>query len=154
MLSSSNSCSHIITSSLYLINIFGVSDSLLNKCFLENNIYNFDTDFLSFANKDSYKSITINEIINLPFTKLEPKNTDLYFYQGSVKNNQKESLYFNEGVMIKKIMVGDSKPTSGINKKGYEVINSNPTIGGFMGWVCVADGTPGVWKGYGMIEDN
>lgn len=30
--------------------------------------------------------------------------------------------------------------------------NSLPSPSGFWGWVCVASGTPGTWKGFGLIE--
>lgn len=43
-------------------------------------------------------------------------------------------------------------PTTGTHQKGAIVWNSNPTAGGYVGWVCVATGTPGAWKGFGLIE--
>lgn len=36
-------------------------------------------------------------------------------------------------------------------KQGKIIYNVNPTSGGYLGWVCVADGAPGTWKGFGMI---
>lgn len=45
-----------------------------------------------------------------------------------------------------------SVPTEGNYKRGDIVWNSAPTPGGFLGWICVATGTPGTWKGFGTIE--
>ena len=33
------------------------------------------------------------------------------------------------------------------------VLNTQPSAGGFVGWVCVAEGAPGRWLGFGQIED-
>lgn len=40
----------------------------------------------------------------------------------------------------------------GTYKVGDRVWNSDPAAGEFIGWVCVAAGTPGTWKGFGAIE--
>jgi hypothetical protein len=36
--------------------------------------------------------------------------------------------------------------------RGDIIWNSEPAAGGYAGWVCVAAGTPGTWKGFGAIE--
>lgn len=46
---------------------------------------------------------------------------------------------------------GPAAPTALPWLVGDRVENSAPASGGFMGWVCVAAGTPGTWKGYGAI---
>jgi hypothetical protein len=43
-------------------------------------------------------------------------------------------------------------PTSGTYQKGEIVWNSNPVSGKYVGWVCTTGGTPGTWKGFGMIS--
>jgi hypothetical protein len=48
--------------------------------------------------------------------------------------------------------LGTAAPTTGTWKKGNRVWNTNPTTGGFMGWVCTADGSPGTWKTFGPIS--
>jgi hypothetical protein len=54
------------------------------------------------------------------------------------------------------VTTGNAPPTSGIAQKGDRVLNSDPLPGdpvrGFAGWICVAPGTPGTWKGFGLIE--
>jgi hypothetical protein len=52
----------------------------------------------------------------------------------------------------KKHMSGNKPPTSGDYKKGDIIYNTNPTQGGYIGWTCIQDGTPGTWKGFGLIE--
>ena len=42
-------------------------------------------------------------------------------------------------------------PTQGVYKKGAVVWNANPTPTGYVGWVCIMDGTPGEWKPVGQI---
>lgn len=46
----------------------------------------------------------------------------------------------------------DEIPTSGNFSKGDIVWNANPKPTGFVGWICVRDGTPGEWKGFGQIS--
>lgn len=35
---------------------------------------------------------------------------------------------------------------------GEIVYNTNPTAGGYLGWVCTVAGNPGTWKGFGLIQ--
>ena len=46
---------------------------------------------------------------------------------------------------------GNSAPTTGTWRIGDRVRFGSPTAGGHMGAVCIAAGTPGVWKNYGDI---
>ena len=47
--------------------------------------------------------------------------------------------------------VGVTVPSSGSFKKGDIVWNSNPVETGYVGWICVTDGTPGIWRSFGQI---
>jgi len=47
--------------------------------------------------------------------------------------------------------VGATHPAAGAYKKGDIVWNSNPVETGYVGWVCITDGTPGIWRGFGQI---
>lgn len=40
-----------------------------------------------------------------------------------------------------------------LNELGDVVYNSSPVTGGYVGWVCTSGGSPGVWKGFGKIEE-
>ena len=52
----------------------------------------------------------------------------------------------------KRLAVGNEMPTTGNNNQGDIVYDNNPQAGGFMGWVCVESGAPGIWKQFGKIE--
>ncbi|MFJ7991195.1 glycosyl hydrolase family 28-related protein [Peribacillus frigoritolerans] len=43
-------------------------------------------------------------------------------------------------------------PTTGTYSQGSICYNTMPKAGGEIGWICVEDGTPGIWKSYGVIE--
>lgn len=43
-------------------------------------------------------------------------------------------------------------PTTGTWMVGDKIYNSTPTAAGYIGWVCVTAGTPGTWKGFGVIQ--
>jgi hypothetical protein len=45
----------------------------------------------------------------------------------------------------------DSIPTTGAHVKGEILYNTNPTSGGYAGWICTASGTPGTWNPFGAI---
>lgn len=51
----------------------------------------------------------------------------------------------------KKFEVGEGIPTSGFYRKGDIVWNKEPQPTGWIGWVCLKDGTPGVWRPFGQI---
>lgn len=43
-------------------------------------------------------------------------------------------------------------PAVGAHVRGEIVFNGDPVAAGFIGWVCVASGTPGTWKSWGVIS--
>ena len=51
----------------------------------------------------------------------------------------------------KKFMNGTEEPTSGIFRQGDIVWNENTVSTGYIGWVCVREGSPGEWKPFGQI---
>ena len=51
-----------------------------------------------------------------------------------------------------KIMTGASIPSSGTYRQGDIVYNTNAVATGYVGWVCVREGTPGEWKAFGQIS--
>jgi hypothetical protein len=52
----------------------------------------------------------------------------------------------------KKFEVGTGTPTSGSYALGDVVWNSSPKPTGYVGWVCIREGTPGEWKPFGQIS--
>jgi Pectate lyase superfamily protein len=47
---------------------------------------------------------------------------------------------------------GSTFPTTGSYTKGDLIYNTNPTPGGYVGWICTASGTPGTWNTFGAIN--
>lgn len=52
----------------------------------------------------------------------------------------------------RKISVSGSIPIYSNWSVGDIVYNSNPTAGSYVGWICVTAGSPGAWKGFGLIQ--
>lgn len=86
------------------------------------------------------------------------------------KNNTKVSIFGNLGIGInnvednvslstagpikvqnKKFESGNDMPTTGTYSKGDIIWNSNPQSTGYVGWICIKEGTPGMWKPFGQI---
>jgi len=51
----------------------------------------------------------------------------------------------------KRMETGGEIPNTGSYRKGDIVWNNNPQPTGYVGWVCIREGTPGVWKPFGTI---
>lgn len=51
----------------------------------------------------------------------------------------------------KKFVNGTEAPQSGEFRKGDICWNQQPTLSGYVGWICLVDGTPGVWAPFGQI---
>jgi hypothetical protein len=47
---------------------------------------------------------------------------------------------------------GTAAPGSGAHVLGEIVWNTSPAADGVVGFICVSAGTPGTWKGFGLIE--
>lgn len=56
------------------------------------------------------------------------------------------------GINGNSISFGNAIPSTGSYKKGDIVYNSNPASGKYIGFVCITSGTPGIWKGFGIIQ--
>lgn len=56
------------------------------------------------------------------------------------------------GTNLNMIYQGSAAPTSGDWVVGDIYLNSAPTAGGYIGWVCTASGSPGTWKTFGAIS--
>lgn len=46
----------------------------------------------------------------------------------------------------------ENPPTFGFWNKCDVVHNTNPVAGGYLGWTCITEGTPGTWKGFSLIQ--
>ncbi|AXN39867.1 hypothetical protein [Peribacillus butanolivorans] len=67
-------------------------------------------------------------------------------------NNNHPTSWTDYEEVVSGSSIGTAAPTVGTWKRGRKVYNATPTAGGYEGWVCIADGTPGTWKGFGLIE--
>lgn len=47
--------------------------------------------------------------------------------------------------------IGSGPPTSGTFDQGVRIINPYPAPGQYSGWVCVSGGSPGGWRGFGLV---
>ena len=52
----------------------------------------------------------------------------------------------------RKTLFGEAAPTTCYFTAGDKVYNTVPAAGGYVGWICIASGTPGTWKGFGLIQ--
>lgn len=57
----------------------------------------------------------------------------------------------SEGSITARHAAQTTYPTTGTWQQGDIVWNSSPASTGYIGWVCTAAGTPGTWKGFGVI---
>lgn len=82
-----------------------------------------------------------------------PLDTNLY---RSAANQLKtdDELVAVTGLAIdtQKLRRAASIPVAGTWVRGDIVFNTDPSAGGFIGWVCTASGTPGTWKTFGAIS--
>jgi hypothetical protein len=58
------------------------------------------------------------------------------------------AIKFNDTLHLK----GERSPEEGSYKKGDIVWNSEPQQRGYVGWICIQSGTPGVWAQFGEIK--
>lgn len=56
-------------------------------------------------------------------------------------------------VQQKKIQYDVQVPSTGNHSQGDITYNTEPSVGQYVGWVCIETGSPGVWKPFGKIED-
>jgi cytoskeletal protein CcmA (bactofilin family) len=54
----------------------------------------------------------------------------------------------------KKFVNGTEAPITGEFRKGDICWNQQPTLSGYVGWICLVDGTPGVWAPFGQIANQ
>ena len=59
----------------------------------------------------------------------------------------------NTIILKEKIIYDTQPPIYGYWEKGSKVYNTNPNVGGYVGWICVESGSSGTWKPFGAIVD-
>lgn len=51
-----------------------------------------------------------------------------------------------------KVYYNSAAPTTGTWTAGTKVLLETPIAGGYIGYVCTVAGTPGTWKGFGLVQ--
>jgi len=69
----------------------------------------------------------------------------LMYYGADYEDILRDTSPFNDYKM-------DATPSAGVWNLGDRVMNSDPAASEYVGWVCVASGTPGTWQGFGKID--
>ena len=99
-------------------------------------------------------SVNLNEIVigskqklNRPVKLFGPVSIGINNPDPTVSLSVNGNVSFNN----KKFITGDNIPTSGIFAKGDICWNENPSETGYVGWICIQPGTPGMWKPFGLI---
>ena len=117
-------------------------------------IGNWTTDDLEIITDDTTR-IAISKNGNISIgTNIETKTTVTGKLGINVKNPDSDISTSGpvrfEG---KKFEVGSEEPKSGSYRVGDIVWSNNPKPTGYVGWICVRDGTPGEWKAFGQIAN-
>lgn len=109
---------------------------------LDGEIYNINiTSQLIGITESLYKVSIPNEYLK----------SNTYFIINNGNAQAGINLYISELYFENKYYV-NSIPVSGKWSIGDKVYNSSPTSGSYEGWICTTSGTPGTWKGFGLIQ--
>lgn len=109
-----------------------------------------------FTLQSTYQSITVSNNNVILGDKNNPSthaivNGKMSIGLQNVGDNAQLEVAGNIRFADKLFMVGSSAPTQGTYRKGDIVWNDNPQQTGYVGWVCVREGNPGIWRGFGQI---
>ena len=85
----------------------------------------------------------------LPITKI---NSDTIPYSVDLSIKDKLDTIDSTIALLHSVSRNTIVPTDVVYEKGDIIWNSNPAPSGFIGFVCIESGTPGVWKSFGAIS--
>ena len=134
---------------------FNIKDITGDLTFTGNQIQTTSKDFALIADTD--KIVSIDNLGNIALGDKQRTDRVINAYGKmaiNVTNPDPEvDLQINGIMMIggKKFINASQPPESGIWTKGDIAWNSQPEDTGFIGWVCITGGKPGVWKPFGYI---
>ena len=99
-------------------------------------------------------SATVNSILRLneSATGASILNISGYALANGVSDITTSTWNIAQNVGVPLQSYGSATPTSGTYPQNFIVWNTNPTSGGYIGWVCTTGGTPGTWKTFGLIS--
>lgn len=96
---------------------------------------------VNFTANSRYRVFNVNGLVE----------SDGLFNQANI-DAKREPKYGAPAVGGPKEVFGSAVPAAGTWNRGDRVVNTSPSAGGNIGWVCTASGSPGTWKTYGTIE--
>jgi hypothetical protein len=79
-------------------------------------------------------------------------NVEVGTVESTITKTYRSGGSFNHTSPLNKVFYSGAAPTTGAYKKGDIVYLNSPVAGGYIGYICIADGTPGTWKGFGLIQ--
>jgi hypothetical protein len=77
-----------------------------------------------------------------------------YYLRTKADGSGIEAVAAITGSVVMPFDTGAAPPTEGAWALGFVRINTNPNLGGNVGWVCVIAGAPGTWASFGFISAN
>lgn len=134
---------------------FSIKDVTGDLIFTGNSMQTTSKDFALVADTD--KIISIDNLGNIALGDKQRTDRIINAYGKlaiNVTNPDPEvDLQVNGMIMIggKKFINASQPPETGVWTKGDIAWNSQPEDTGFIGWVCITGGRPGVWKPFGYI---
>lgn len=69
----------------------------------------------------------------------------------TVSDNVSLAVAGNLSFANKQFTTGNIAPTEGTFRKGDICWNTEPGTSGYVGWICILEGTPGEWRPFGLI---
>ena len=132
------------------------SEFVINVEDTNTRIGNWTTDALDIITDDTVR-ISVSATGNIVLgTDSETKISVTGKLGVGVKNPPADASITTAGPIRfqdKKMEVSNEPPRKGSYSKGDIVWNDNPKPTGYVGWVCVREGTPGMWKQFGLISN-
>jgi Pectate lyase superfamily protein len=116
-----------------------------NQWGLYSQIFKSDTDY---TNLQFYIYGYNNFEASLRLSKMQL----LEFDSLTEATNYAKSNYYSLPDVENISTTNEAIPTVGTWNIGDITYNTNPTAGGYIGWICTVAGTPGTWKPFGKIE--
>lgn len=114
----------------------------------------YNNKSLNFITGNSVRlSVDYNGIVTLGQENARTATMRVYGKVGINVKNPKEDLEVQGNIKFanKLFATGLGAPTEGSFQKGDTVWNENPVINGYIGWVCISGGSPGLWQPFGLI---
>ena len=147
----------VVNGNVNLSNVFKVHQSkvLIGDCEIDTkNGVTFKGSNITLQSNNQIISLTDDKIVlgdkNSPLTHAVI-NGKLSIGIQSIGDHAQLEVSGNIRFADKLFMVGYCAPSQGTYRKGDIVWNQDPKETGYVGWICIRDGNPGIWRGFGQI---